>query len=188
MSTPTVPATLSMLPARRDADTPLTVLYAAFIGDGYAVLDGGPDWYTYPDRPEESSGYWYSYRHSEHDCPTCCGGDDDRTRDVDCPACDGSGLDAYDDGCSPDPVTCGECRGRGTVPGVCPTCDGSGVVEGEPFRVVRYLFPDPSDADRCAAEVNDAGDGYERADVLSRYVSFGKCGEYEVVDWTPDHG
>ena len=69
----------------------------------------------------------------------------------------------------------------------CPVCDGFGLAQGEPFTVTRYTFATEEDAERVAREVDDVGDGYERAGALAEAVRRGDCTSADVVEWDPDH-
>lgn len=68
----------------------------------------------------------------------------------------------------------------------CPLCGGSGLMEGEPFTVSRLDFRSEEDARACWDQVQDAGDGYERASVLARWANDGKTGSEDVLEWEPD--
>jgi hypothetical protein len=103
------------------------VIYACFIGDGYAEVEPPADPEYAAAVGADGAGYWYTPRNSE----------------VGCPSCDQSGRIEYTDGA-------GRERSRD-----CTCCGGSGLVTGEPFTVTRYTFANEDTAARAYAECGD---------------------------------
>lgn len=74
---------------------PCLVIYACFIGDGYAEVERPTD----GTGPEEGASYWYTPRNAEVGCPSCgqegtfsYTGADGKERERPCRTCEGSGL------------------------------------------------------------------------------------------------